>query len=264
MKSGSEALLSVRNLSKSYDGVKLAVDQVSFEVNRGEVFGFLGPNGAGKSTTLKMITGILEPDEGDVVVAGTKLAEKPVEVKKNFAFVPDNPDVLLRLTGLEYLQFMGDVYEVSENLRETRVTELAETFEIRCPGDRMNTYSHGMRQKMMVMGALLHDPPLWLLDEPMTGLDPRSSYLLKERIQAHAREGNAVLFSTHVLEVAEHMVDRLAIIDEGQIQFVGTLGELRAQLHSDGSLEQLFLTLTEEELFNGQKDAEIDTEQETE
>lgn len=240
------ALLDVRGVSKSYDGKKKAADGVTFEVRRGEVFGFLGPNGAGKSTTLKMITGILEPDEGEVVVNGYSLRDKLVEAKMQMAFVPDNPDILLRLTGLEFLRFMADIYEVPEAQRDARVTELAQDFGMtEVLGDAMQTYSHGMRQKMMVMGALLHDPPLWILDEPMTGLDPRSSFLLKQRMQAHAAGGNAVLFSTHVLEVAEKLVDRLAIIDRGRVQFVGTLDELRRSMDSDGSLEQLFLDLTE-------------------
>lgn len=243
----SNELLTVRNLSKSYDGRKLAVDNISFEVKPGEVFGFLGPNGAGKSTTLKLVTGILQADQGEIFVNGFNLADQAMDAKRQFAFVPDNPDVLLRLTGLEYLRFMGDIYDVPEDLRRERVSDLSVAFEMDSVlGDTMQTYSHGMRQKMVVMGALLHDPPLWLLDEPMTGLDPRSSFLLKERIDAHAAKGHAVLFSTHVLDVAERMVDRLAIIDDGVIKFIGSLEELRSNLQSDGSLEQLFLQLTEE------------------
>ena len=240
-------MLEIRNVSKSYDGEKRACDQVNLEVRDGEILGLLGPNGAGKTTLLKMVTGILEPDGGSITVNGFDISKEDLEAKKSFAFVPDDPNIFPRLKGDEYLRFMATIYNVPLQLRHERVERLAKEFEMESAlADRLQTYSHGMRQKIMLMGALIHEPPLWILDEPMTGLDPRASFLLKRMMRQHADQGRAVLFSTHVLEVAEKVCDRVAIIDKGRVVFCGNLEELRAQradAAGDTSLESLFLNL---------------------
>lgn len=237
-------MIFFENVSKSYDGKKKAVDALTMTVNDGEIFGFLGPNGAGKSTTIHMLTGILNPDAGRILVDGVDLAEDPMKVKRSLGYVSDNPDQFLNLKGIEYLNFIADIYGVQD--RKAKIEELTTQFAIR---DSLNSliesYSHGMRQKIIVCGALLHDPKNWVLDEPMTGLDPRSSFDLKERMKKHAEEGKCVFFSTHVLDVAEKICDRVGIIDQGKLLFVGTLEEMRARFKENGSLEQLFLEITE-------------------
>ena len=204
--------------------------------------GFIGPNGAGKTTTIKMMSGVLEPDEGDILIDGKSIRSEPLEAKKRFGLVPDSPDMFLRLKGIEYLNFMGDIYEVESSLREQRVASLADTFEMRrdALNDKILSYSHGMRQKIVLMGALIHEPQVWILDEPMTGLDPQSSFHLKQMMKEHAAKGKTVFFSTHVLEVAEKLCDKIAIISHGKIVYFGTLDDLRAG-HGDQSLEELFL-----------------------
>lgn len=240
-------MINLHDVSKSYDGVKNAVDHVTLELRPNEIFGFLGPNGAGKSTAIKMICGILEPDTGEITINGFNTQNDPINAKYQFAYIPDSPDTLLRLKGKEYLQFVADVYNVDVAVREERVRDLARTFEMETVlNDQLQSYSHGMRQKMMVMGALLHDPPVWIMDEPMTGLDPRASFLLKEKMRDHADKGNTVLFSTHVLEVAEKICDRLAIIDKGKLLFVGTIEEMREKFAANRSLEEMFLELTDD------------------
>lgn len=241
-------MLSIRNLSKTYSkGGKRAVDGLSLEVRDGEILGLLGPNGAGKTTTLKMITGILKADAGEVQIAGYDLATNPLESKQQFAFVPDEADDFLRLKGTEYLRFIADIYGVPEEDRRQRVNALADRFEMQAVlGDRLESYSHGMRQKIVLIAALLHNPPLWILDEPMTGLDPRGAYNLKLMMREHARQGKSVLFSTHVLEVAEKVCDRIAIIDDGKLRFVGTMTEMRQTFHTDADLESIFLRLTDD------------------
>lgn len=239
-------MIDLKNLKFSYDGQKNAVEELNISCQPGEVFGLLGPNGAGKTTTLKMLTGILKPTAGEVHINGINLQENPLEAKRQFAFVPDDPNVFPRLTGLEYLRFIADIYEVPESVRQERLERLTSLFQIKeALGNRLSTYSHGMRQKVILAGALIHDPPVWILDEPMTGLDPRSAYNLKELMQQHKQEGKLVLFSTHVLEVAEKLCDRLAIIHQGRILFVGTMQQLRGEFKQDSSLEKIFLELTE-------------------
>lgn len=239
-------MLKLEHLSKAYaKGKTKAVDDLSLHVQRGEIFGFIGPNGAGKTTTIKMICGIINPDAGSVRIDGHDLAADPLGAKRSLGFVPDASNVYERLTGLEYLNFLADVYGVDADTRRARIEKYLTLFELTgAAGSLIRSYSRGMRQKLTVAGALLHNPPLWILDEPMTGLDPRAAHLLKQEMRAHCDEGNTVFFSTHVLEVAEKLCDRIGIINRGRLIAVGTLEELRAG-ETGESLEQLFLELTE-------------------
>lgn len=202
----------------------------------------------GKSTTIKMITGILNSDSGEIKINGISIKDNPIEAKKQFGYVPDNPDMFLRLKGLEYLNFMADIYEVPKEIREERIEKLSKRFEmIDSLNDKIQSYSHGMRQKIVLIGALIHEPSVWILDEPLTGLDPKSSYTLKEMMREHVSNGKTVFFSTHVLEVAEKICDKVAIINKGNILFCGTLDEMREHFKSNESLEKMFLELTENE-----------------
>ena len=237
-------MIEFKNVSKSYDNKVKAVDNLSLTINNGEIFGFLGPNGAGKSTSLRMLTGILDIDEGEILVDGFSIEKEGIAAKKSFGYVSDNPDQFLTLKGIEYLNFMADIYNV-EN-RGERIEELTKHFGIYDDlNSRIESYSHGMRQKIIICGCLLHNPNNWILDEPMTGLDPRSSFDLKEMMRKHADEGNCVFFSTHVLDVAEKLCDRVGIINNGKLLFVGTLQEMRENFKEDTSLEELFLEITE-------------------
>lgn len=244
-------MIIIHEISKSYDQKTQAVDNVSLEIFDNEIFGFLGPNGAGKTTTLKMISGLLLPDHGSIKINGIDVVTESLEAKKNLSFVSDDPNIFLRLKGIEYLRFLADVYEVSEDLRVERITDLARRFGMTNVLDqRIQSYSHGMRQKIILIGALIHNPPIWVLDEPMTGLDPSSSYQLKNMMREHADHGNTVLFSTHVLDVAEKVCDRLGVISEGKLLFVGTMAELREKYQDDSSLENIFLEMVGEEQFS--------------
>ena len=221
-----------------------AVDGLSLDIAKGEIFGFLGPNGAGKTTTIRMITGILRPDAGRVAVDGVDMRENPVEAKRKIGFVPDVHEVYDRLTGLEYLNFTADIYGVDAPTRQARMGPLLEEYEMRdAVGQPIRSYSHGMKQKILLISALLHHPPLWVLDEPMTGLDPKAAHALKERMRQHCDQGNTVFFSTHVLDVAEKICDRVGIVNNGRLVAVGTLSQLRRE--AGESLESLFLQLTE-------------------
>ena len=238
-------MISIDSVTKTYNGSHLAVDNLNLEIKDGEIFGLLGPNGAGKTTTIKMITGIISQTMGKITINGLNIVKEPVQAKEQFGYVPDNPDMFLRLTGLEYLNFMADVYGVSAEERQERIEELAYKFEMEeALGDKIQSYSHGMRQKVVIMGVLIHSPRVWILDEPLTGLDPKSAFMLKEMMREHADAGNTVLFSTHVLEVAEKVCDRVAIINKGQLIFVGTLEQMRAEFKSNESLEDMFLEIT--------------------
>lgn len=238
-------MITIQNVSKSYGTLK-AVDDLSFSVNDGEILVFLGPNGAGKSTTLKMLTGILPIDQGDILVDGHSIKSEPLEAKKHFAFVPDDPNVFPRLRGREYLDFLINVYELpnNEELKKKRLDLLNEFSLFSAMNDYIGNYSHGMKQKLLVVGVLLLDPQNWILDEPMTGLDPQSSFLLKGKMREQASHGKSVLFSTHVLEVAEKLCDRIGIIDHGKLLYLGTLEELKKKEGENLSLESLFLELT--------------------
>lgn len=241
-------MIDIKNVSKSYVKGKKSVDALNIEIKDGEIFGFLGPNGAGKTTTIKMITGILNTDEGNILIDGKDIKRESIEAKKNLGFVPDTPDIFLKLKGMEYLNFMGDIYEVPIDKRKERIEELTKKFEIYDNlNEEMQSYSHGMRQKIVICGALLNNPKNWILDEPMTGLDPKASFDLKEMMRKHAKEGNCVFFSTHVLEVAEKLCDRVGIINKGKLIFVGTFEDMKKKLKDNGSLEDLFLEITQDE-----------------
>lgn len=239
-------MIEIAGVSKSYNhGNVKAVDQVSLTVKAGEIFGFLGPNGAGKTTLIKMISGILNADEGSISINGFDINKTPLEAKMQFGFVPDDPNIFARLTGLQYLNFIADIYQVPSEIRSRRMQDLLERFDMSKAGaDLIQSYSHGMKQKIVVIGALLHDPPVWILDEPMTGLDPRSAFDLKEMMREHANAGKTVFFSTHVLDVAEKVCDRLAIINKGRVILCGSMQEITAHARENQSLENLFLELT--------------------
>lgn len=240
-------MIEIKNISESYvDGIKV-IDNMNLTIDDGIVFGFIGPNGAGKTTTIEMITGVLGMDEGDILIDGKSIKKDPIEAKKQFGFVPDTPDVFEKLTGLEYLNFVGDVYEVSADKRLEIVEKLAKEFNIyNHLKDRIQSYSHGMKQKLLIISVLMHNPKNWILDEPMTGLDPKASYTLKQLMKEHSEQGNTVFFSTHVLEVAEKICDKIAVIDKGKIIFVGTVEELKEKSKNNTSLEESFLKIIEE------------------
>ncbi|AZJ21383.1 ABC transporter ATP-binding protein [Bacillus wiedmannii] len=238
-------MIEITNVSKSYNGSTYAVKDLSLSVPSGEIFGFLGPNGAGKSTTIKMITGIHGVDKGTITINGIDIMKNPMEAKKTFGYVPDSPDMFLRLKGIEYLNFMADMYEVPKEVRQERIESLAKKFDLyNALSDQIQSYSHGMRQKIVIIGVLVHEPDVWILDEPLTGLDPKSAYILKEMMREHADKGKIVFFSTHVLEVAEKICDRVAIINKGNLQFKGNLDEMRDHFKSNESLEKMFLEMT--------------------
>ena len=239
-------MIELTNLSKTYGNIVKAVDDMNLVIPDGEIFGFLGPNGAGKTTTIKLIAGILNASSGSIKINGLDIEKDALAAKKLIGFVPDTPNMFLRLKGMEYLNFMADMYDVSTADRKARIESLAQRFDMSdVLLDRIQSYSHGMRQKIVIMGVLVHDPSVWVLDEPMTGLDPRSSFQLKEMMREHADSGNTVFFSTHVLDVAEKVCDRVAIINKGQLLFCGTLEEMKEHFKRNTSLENMFLELTE-------------------
>lgn len=248
-------MLELTQVSKSYLSDVRAVDRLTLEVRPREIFGFLGPNGAGKTTTIKMIVGVLAPDEGTILANGRDIVKDHIEAKKQIGFVPDEAQIWEKLSGVEYLNFMGDVYRVPGEERERRIIPLLETFEMTgAVTDPIGSYSRGMRQKICLIGSLLHRPPLWVLDEPMMGLDPRSSFLLKELMRSHADQGGAVFFSTHIMEIAERLCDRIGIIHKGELIAVGTVEEMRKLFAQEGdkSLEEIFLKVTEAKLSEEQ------------
>jgi len=239
-------MIRAEHLTFIYGDSFKAVDDITFSIKPGEIVGFAGPNGAGKTTVIKMLTGILRPAEGNATIAGHDIVKEPLAAKQSFAYVADNPDLLLQLTGLEYINFVADIYGISEADRRDRITDLAERFGmLDALNTQMREYSHGMRQKLMVIAALTHNPPAWILDEPMTGLDPSAAYELKQMMREHAAAGNAVLFSTHVLEVAEKLCDRILIINHGHALYQGTVEELQ-EAHPGKDLEQIFMEMIHE------------------
>ena len=237
-------MIEARSLTMIYGNGHQATDEVSFTVKAGEIVGFAGPNGAGKTTVIKMLTGILKPTSGTAVINGLDINKDSINAKRSFAYIADNPDILIQLSGLEYLNFIADMYEIPEDIRKEKIGTLSERFGMKdVLTTQMREYSHGMRQKLMVISALIHNPPAWILDEPMTGLDPTAAFELKQMMREHANAGNAVLFSTHVLEVAEQLCDRILIINKGKIITEGTLEFLR--LNNPGmTLEEIFVKLT--------------------
>ena len=240
-------MIQVENVTKSYSKSKTkAVDNLTLKTTDGEIFGFIGPNGAGKTTTIKMLVGILKPDSGKIVIDGMDFAKSAIRLKSIIGYVPDSHDIYDRLTGIEYLNFIADIYSVPEHVRKTNIEKYLAMFRLeKAAGEVIRSYSHGMKQKIILAATLVHEPKLWILDEPMTGLDPKSALLLKEEMKAHCKKGNTVFFSTHVLEVAEHLCDRIGIIDNGSLVASGTLSELRTKAESETSLESVFFKLTE-------------------
>ena len=218
------------------------------KVNDGEIFGFLGPNVAGKTTTIKMMTGILEVDKGDILIDNYSIKNKPLEAKKKIGLVLDNPDVFLKLKGIEYLNFIADVYDVSKSQRIEVIKNLSKKFELEdVLNNKIQSYSHGMKQKLSIISSLLNNPKNWILDEPMTGLDPKSFFELKNLMREHAKNGNTVFFSTHILDVAEKLCDRVASINKGELLFIGTYQEMKDELEENKSLEELFMEITNNE-----------------
>lgn len=239
-------MINAESITKVYGDEFVSVDDLSFHISKGEIVGFVGQNGAGKTTTIKMLTGILKATKGKILINGHDIETEPMEAKQSIGYIADNPDIFLRLTGREYLNFISDIYGVSEEDRKFRVKDLSARFDMEDSLDRrMVSYSHGMRQKMMIIGALVHKPPVWILDEPMTGLDPNAAYELKQMMKEHAAEGNCVFFSTHVLEVAEKLCDNIIIIRKGKSIYQGTLDELCA-MHKNKSLEDIFIEMTKD------------------
>lgn len=239
-------MLKIENLTKSY-GDKKAVDGVSLHIQPGEIFGFIGHNGAGKTTTLKAAIGVLRFDEGEIYIDGISIKKDPIACKKKLAYIPDNPDLYAFMKGIQYLDFVADIYGVSAGTRKARIRELATDFELfddlALP---ISAYSHGMKQKLAVIAALLHEPKLWIMDEPFVGLDPKASFILKEKMREFCAKGNAIFFSTHVLEVAEKLCDKVAIIKDGKLMKVGTMDEVKG----DESLEEVFLELEKDNAEN--------------
>ncbi len=237
-------MIEIKHVSKSYKKGEKVVDNINLEINDGEIFGFIGLNGAGKTTTIKMITGILEIDEGNIFIDGKSIITSPIEAKKQMGLVPDSPDMFLKLKGIEYLNFIADCYNVSKEERIERIEKFAKEFEIyEDLEDKIESYSHGMRQKIVIIGVLLHTPQNWILDEPITGLDPKSAYDLKKTMREYANSGKTVFFSTHILEIADELCDRIGIINKGKIIFVGTLKELKEKFGDKKTLEEIFLDI---------------------
>lgn len=236
-------MLKIINLTKDY-GSKKAVDSINLEVKKGEIFGFIGHNGAGKTTTIKSIVGILQFDSGNILIDGIDIKKEDLKCKKMIAYIPDNPDIYENIKGIEYLNFIADIYEVDEKRREELICKYAKKFEIyENLNQLVSSYSHGMKQKLVIISALIHEPKLLVLDEPFVGLDPKASFQVKEIMKELTKNGTSIFFSSHVLEVVEKLCDRVGIIKNGKILKVGTVDEIKG----DSSLEEVFLEMTENE-----------------
>lgn len=240
-------MIEIKNVSKTYNNNIKAIDKLNLTINDGEIVGFIGLNGAGKTTTIKMMTGILQPDTGTIKVNGYDIVKDSLKAKQIIGYIADSPDMFLKLTGMEFINFIANIYKVPLNERRERIKTFGDRFGLSDVLDKpMQSYSHGMRQKMMVVAALVHDPAVWILDEPLIGLDPTSAFELKKMMREHADKGNSVFFSTHVLEVAEKLCDKIAIIDKGKVVFIGTLKELKDK-YDKKDLEELFMEVIKHE-----------------
>lgn len=236
---GENNMLQIKNLTKRY-GDKFAVDNLSLHIMPGEIYGFIGHNGAGKTTTIKACTGILNFEEGDILIDGLSIKEKPLECKKQMAYIPDNPDMYDFMTGIGYLNFIADIFGVPEEVRDELIDKYADAFEIKDNlGQLVSEYSHGMKQKLAIISAWIHEPKLVIMDEPFVGLDPKASHILKQMMRKMCDDGGAIFFSTHVLEVAEKLCDKVAIIKGGRLIKAGIM----EQVKGDESLESVFLEL---------------------
>ena len=245
-KKGGEKMLELNNVVKVYEGNTKAVDDLSLSIKKGEIFGFLGPNGAGKTTTLRMITGILASTGGQITINGCDISQEPIKAKNNFTYVPDHPEIFNSIRGIDYLNFIADMYEVSVKERKNRIEKYTRDFEIYDDLTQMvSSYSHGMKQKLLISGALLPNPELFVLDEPLGGLDPKSSRILKNMMREHCDNGGTVFFSSHLLEIVENLCDRVGIIKEGELIACDTLENIKK--NKDETLEDIFLELTEHE-----------------
>lgn len=235
-------MLNISHLTKTY-GEKRAVDDLSLRIAPGEIYGFIGHNGAGKTTTLKAVVGIMQFDSGKIEIDGTSVADDPITCKKKLAYIPDNPDLYEFMTGIKYLNFIADIFGVGASEREERIKKYADLFELTDSlGQAIADYSHGMKQKLAIISALLREPKLIIMDEPFVGLDPTASHLLKELMREHCRNGGAIFFSTHVLEVAEKLCDKVAILRKGRLIASGTMEDVKG----NQSLEEVFLELEAE------------------
>ncbi len=236
-------MLSISHLTKIY-GDKKAVDDLSLHIAPGEIYGFIGHNGAGKTTTLKSVVGILQFDEGEITIGGVSIKDDPIACKKQIAYIPDNPDLYDFMSGIKYLNFVADIFEVGAEERQERIKKYADMFELTNDlAQPISAYSHGMKQKLAIIAAWMHNPKLIIMDEPFVGLDPKASFLLKEMMREVCKEGGAIFFSTHVLEVAEKLCDKVAIIKSGKLIRSGTMEEVKG----DDSLEEVFLELEGEQ-----------------
>lgn len=251
-------MIELRNVSKEY-GIKKALKDVSLRIHPGEIFGLIGHNGAGKSTAIKSLVSVIEPTEGEIWIDGENLAENRLAIKKKIGYVPDSPDMFLRLTAFEYWNFISVAYEIPEDEKRTRLRELTDLFDMtEHQSEVIDSFSHGMRQKTFIIGALLPNPEIWILDEPMTGLDPQASFDLKELMKKHAEAGNIVLFSTHVLEVAQQLCDHIAILKKGELLYDGTIEELLLE-NKNESLEETYLKLAGRNRSKQQEGTAFDT-----
>lgn len=236
-------MLNISHLTKIY-GDKKAVDDLSLHIAPGEIYGFIGHNGAGKTTTLKSVVGILQFDEGKITIGGVSIKDDPIVCKKQIAYIPDNPDLYDFMSGIKYLNFVADIFEVGAEERQGRIKKYADMFELTNDlAQPISAYSHGMKQKLAIIAAWMHNPKLIIMDEPFVGLDPKASFLLKEMMREVCKEGGAIFFSTHVLEVAEKLCDKVAIIKSGKLIRSGTMEEVKG----DDSLEEVFLELEGEQ-----------------
>ncbi|WP_313467876.1 ABC transporter ATP-binding protein [Carnobacterium sp.] len=236
-------MLTISNFSKTYKGGKKAVDNINLNVEVGDIFGFIGHNGAGKSTTIKSIVGILDYEEGEILIDGHSMKEEPLLCKQALAYIPDNPDLYEHLTGIQYLNFIADVFGVPSAIRKERVRKYADLFEITGNlGDLISSYSHGMKQKLAIISAVIHDPKLLVLDEPFVGLDPTAAVVLKKIMNELCNRGSAVFFSTHVLDTAEKLCNKIAMIDHGKLVFAGTMKEMLREKEGS-SLEDIFIDI---------------------
>ena len=237
-------MLIIKNLYKYYKSDRPAIKDLSLEIKSGDIFGFIGHNGAGKTTTIKSVVGILEFEKGDIFIDGVSIKENPIECKKKIAYIPDNPELYDALTGIQYLNFIGDIYKVPRKEREELIKVYSDTFEItKSLGDLISSYSHGMKQKLAIISALIHKPKLLILDEPFVGLDPKASHILKQIMKDICKDGGEIFFSTHVLEVAEKLCNKIAIIKNGEIIISGDTDKVKG----DNSLEDLFMELIGDE-----------------
>lgn len=240
-------MLTINNFSKTYKGGKRAVDNISLQVESGDIFGFIGPNGAGKSTTIKSIVGVLNYEEGEILIGGHSMKKDPLICKKIIAYIPDNPDLYEHLTGIQHLNFIADIFGIPAAIREEKIKEYADAFEITGNlGDLVSSYSHGMKQKLAIISAVIHEPKLLVLDEPFVGLDPKASVVLKKIMHELCASGCAIFFSTHVLDVAEKLCNKVAMINHGKLAFAGTMEDMVREKEG-GSLEEIYMDVVNHE-----------------